>query len=649
MNTLILFLASTAQASIGPANTAGLPSWAQTVTRGLNAQAAPESAPVWRILDDRLMYFQDDGYIYTRRRIVQVVTRQSGADAAALFGHLNADEDEKIYKFKGWHKKSGGFLEEMGADDLVVVTNSRVNQLSTSQTVYASFQFVSAGSIIAFECISRKKSYLGPVEIFSVVGRFPVKHWRLTMRLQEDAEQNIATPITLVHQKGWRLDPYKTENQISFGNVPAIGGEALSSSKPDLYPMVLARFDIPGDLHRRYASWNQFAAWYHKIFAEVVYPGGMAKGERPFDLGALKKAASDMASRIVYRQVYMSPSRGWVPLSGEDVWRKSYGDCKDMVACAANRFGALDIPVFPAITSVGPGIQWTGKDPVNPFFNHLIAAIALPKSFDLDAEVEIEGQCYLIYDPTARQTPFGKLPHGLLGSSVLICTPSGGKWVTISEKAVETSALKVALTGKVDDQLNFSGQLRLEENGGELSLRYASETLNQAQFAQYMHQRLNLPSNAWLEVASMKQEAEKLVVACDLRVNEFLSRNGGTLQLAHGFFPASVPPLTTNGKARRNPLAFRPIANFHLSMNVALPWPMVPSKADIQWQGELGRYRYHATGGDHLVMSLELQLIKRDYAKGRLVTGLDQLKGFASRFNRDLWAMHHWKATRSGE
>ena len=500
---------------------------------------------------------------------------------------------------------------------------------------------MTSGSIIVFESLTKKKSFLGPHELFPVADAFPVRYWNVTLD-SSSSRGPIHTHLNLLNHQNWGLNAKVTQHQISLENIPALSTEAMPGDRFGLYPLVLARLEPVDRIDSRYASWDSFATWYHRVFNEVAYPKGLPEPNSGFTKESLAETSQPMLNRIIYRQVYMSPTRGWVPLNGEEIWRRSYGDCKDMVSCTAHIYQDKGVRVYPTLASIGPGITWKDKDPVNPFFNHLIVAIPLTESLGFDAEVVANGKRFLLFDPTSRQTPFGKLHRGHLGGSVLICTEEGAQWADIPQHAVETSHIRLNVKGKVDSENIFTGQLHITEQGGEWSIRYLANSYSLDQLSEYIQAKLNLPANAWLSVTEAKTEDSITHVTASLRMRDFLFFEGERARISTAFLPAPLPELTQNGHPRRNPLSIPGIPDFQLAMDIALATPIAPNKPAIVYAGKLGKYRYEASGGTSLKLSFSMSLEDMDYPKSRLKEGIQDVSTFSMNFNRDLWDMQDW-------
>src|SRR6185437_13662003 len=76
-------------------------------------------------------------------------------------------------------------------------------------------------------------------------------------------------------------------------------------------------------------SWDGIAAWHEATFREKAQPRMLPGEDGHAGLEALEAARKWMASQLVYKQVYLSPERGIVPLESGEVIRRRFGDCKD--------------------------------------------------------------------------------------------------------------------------------------------------------------------------------------------------------------------------------------------------------------------------------------------------------------------------------
>ena len=72
---------------------------------------------------------------------------------------------------------------------------------------------------------------------------------------------------------------------------------------------------------------------------------------------AIQRTHRDMSKHLIYKQVYLSPKRGWIPIQGDLGYDRAFGDCQDMVSRLTFQLADRDIGVFPALTGVSSGFH----------------------------------------------------------------------------------------------------------------------------------------------------------------------------------------------------------------------------------------------------------------------------------------------------
>ena len=218
------------------------------------------------------------------------------------------------------------------------------------------------------------------------------------------------------------------------------------------------------------ATWNTLAAWTAAKYAALAVGGeGITPGKDP---GAVLRALHDRLSRdMTYRQVYLSPERGWVPLAAPEVARRKYGDCKDLATLLIAQARAAGFEAYPVLARIVEGEVEEDEPPSVFAFNHVIAAIRLPASLGLGAEVDTPEGRLLLVDPTSRFVPLGRLSTAHAGRRVLVCTERGGTWVVVPAAALVVERVSFRLAGAVAPGGAFSGTLEIREENEAIGLR----------------------------------------------------------------------------------------------------------------------------------------------------------------------------------
>ena len=222
-------------------------------------------------------------------------------------------------------------------------------------------------------------------------------------------------------------------------------------------------------------KWEDIVDWYSDVF-EKSQTGGDEIREFTQELvnnlnsnyDKMEKIYNWVSSNIRY--VTIEIDEGNIrPEKAEKVFEYRYGDCKDMTALMHKMAEATDIEIYPVLIST----SYNGK--IDTSFatpNNFVHAIAYCP--------EIGQGIWL--DPTAKNYPFGEIPHYLQGLNGLI----------ISQK-LEKNFQKLPSTSHQDNQATYNLDLTFPEDNKILILGKTLLTGNKA--AEFRRNYMDLDSS----------------------------------------------------------------------------------------------------------------------------------------------------------
>lgn len=586
--TLLLLLFLLAPGFLGAKTFKDLPDWAQAGYLASRQAPRPTGADQWVLLDRTEFAYTGDGEIALHRyRLVEVLARP-GVDAGVFLLTGLGGGASKVKKLKGWNLRPDGDLVKLDSDSVVAVERPGDSTgIENTRLTGARLDRVVEGSLVAFESLQVMTHPAGPASIAWVMEPQPVFRWELRAVTQGGWFRNlkqVSHRMEFSHFSPWIPAPIVVPDvSIAAENVPALpAGEGASPSMWAMLPRVTVRFMDP-DLKGVPAldSWNGIASWAEAVFLEKAPPTPVPVDASRSRLDTLRGICQWMRTQLTYKQVYLSPDRGWVPLSASDVARRRYGDCKDLASCLIGAARAQGFEAHPVLARI-PFERIEEDDPVHlACFNHVIAAIALPQTLHLDAEVETPAGRFLLVDPTARLTPLGKLPLGHAGGRLLICLKGAGVWVEVPESALEQPRMEADLDGKASMSGGLQGRLRLTEWADSRDLRSSALDMSPLEFQHFLFsQVLALPSNARLQVVrhSLPLDLEQpFQVEVDLEVPKAFDLHGAEWDLqALGIFRMVPPLIQKAGQARRSPISTTGRDTFVAKATLAVPVPLAP-------------------------------------------------------------------------
>ena len=553
----------------GAARLDRLPDWAAAVARETEAQPAPADADAWVLLQRTELVYAGDGKVQARaQRVVRVLGERGLGERALLVPGL-AGKGSKLKRLKGWNARPDGDVEDIARDDVVVLEDGQ------SRLSAVAFARAMKGSVLAFESVVETDHPMGPVEVLPVVETEPVRQWSMTTRSERPG---VEVSLDAQHVSPWfpqGLAP--GSGSLSFRDLPARPrDEAAAPADRNALPWVQVRFHDPS-LHEDVpssASWNTLASWTYAKYATKLAPARQSRGGE--DARGVLRAIHDwMAAEMVYRQVYLTPERGWIPSAADEVARRRYGDCKDLATLVISDARAAGLQAYPALARVVEGRVEEAEPPGMFAFNHVIAAVRLPATLGLPAEVEVPQGRFLLVDPTERFTAFGQLTVAHAGRRLLVCTETGGVWIAVPESATQGPRTRLRLDGRIVKPWTFEGTLEVSEEGALDGVR-AAEVEGGVDALRKACLRFGLPADARCEV---KEHSDPFRLEAPYTVLFALDYKDAVVTAGTGEWTLDLPgvprPLKSIARAARTralPVVFDERGSLDLEVHLRAPW-----------------------------------------------------------------------------
>jgi len=582
---LLLSLALVAQAQ----DLRKLPDWAQTAVSEVAGKPAPE-ADAWIVLDRTEMAYTGDGEIRTRKlRLTKILTErgmdEGGYSLSGLGGRAS-----KVKKLKGWNLRPDGELVKLDDDRVLTTGTSGSDQVSTKIVTIAVLPRVVKGSWVAFESMEVFTHPLGPVGIVFPMQYRPIHRWELSLAKQDGWFTNLKQ--VTVHMDTRHFQPWLQAVELQPGqsvkitDLPALPeDEGAYPNALDVQPSVLLRFEDPNLKEApSVQSWDLMARHFHERY-QARYSANTEMGIQEKDpLKALQAIRHWMTRELTYRQVYLSPERGWTPEFVSETLRKRYGDCKDLASCFISEARNAGLKAYPVLARIFDGSA-ASSDPVSGLsFNHVIAAVKLEHSLGLASEIETPQGRFLLVDPTDRLAPLGTLPAEHRNREVLVCREAGGLWMTIPSAAVRAPHAKALLKGEVTAPGRLDGTMTLEEEADAFGLRQACLDRGPQKMREFLLEvLLDIPPTGSLEVLKVGDPFDvehPFVVTFKFSHPDgfhLMSREGLLASLG---LPMAPDPIQKPGKPRRYPIQWRGIGFREYEASIRLPWvgtPVLPA------------------------------------------------------------------------
>lgn len=483
-----------------------LPEWARPHATAAAAEKAPEDADAWVLLDRTEIAYAGGGEVRTRRyRLVKVLTERGINEGTFALGGLGGGAS-KVKKLLGWNLREDGSLERINKDEVATQEESLEGGVSSRLVTAATLPRVAKGSLLAFESLQTFRHPMGPVDGAGLLENVPVRRWELELAVRAEwftTVEGVTVKMDLRHFQPWLPTPEVVPNQsVKVSRLPALPkGESLHPHASNQFPLVLVRFLDPALKETPpYENWDGFARWTQGQYAPRAQPTGAVDLSGKDPLEGLRAIHAWLRRDFIYKQVYLTPARGWIPDVAAEVGRRRNGDCKDLTVALLAEASALKLVGAPVLARIFEGDV---EEDLPPFlcFNHVIAGIKLEKSLGLAAEVETPGGRFLLIDATDSQTPLGQLADAHLGGRVLICTEKGGYWAMVPDAAILLPRVRIEVKGEAEPSGRLSATIHFIETGDKLGLRSAAR--GSGKLEDYIARRqLSIPPTGTLTLVS---------------------------------------------------------------------------------------------------------------------------------------------------
>lgn len=619
-----LLLLLSAALTLGAEEFKLLPEWARPHATAAAMEKPPEDADAWVLLDRTELAYAGAGEVRTRRyRLVKVLTERGISEGAFSLGGLGGGAS-KVKKLLGWNLREDGSLERINKDEVVTLEVSPVAGVSSHTVTTAVLPRVAKGSLVAFESVQTFRHPMGPVDVAGLLESVPIRRWELELAVRAEwfnAVEGVVVKMDLRHFQPWLSAPEVVPGQsVKVSRLPALpNGESQHPHPSNQLPLVLVRFLDPALSDAPpYTSWDGFARWVQGQYAPRARSTGALDLAGKDPLEGLRTIHTWLRRDFTYKQVYLTPERGWLPDLAEEVGRRRFGDCKDLAVALLAEVSALKLVGVPVLARIFEG-EVEEDLPPSLTFNHVIAGIKLEQTLGLAAEVETPGGRYLLVDPTDSNTPLGQLGDAHRGGRVLICTEKGGLWAKVPDPAILIPRIRVEVQAEADPSGRLSGTIRYIETGDKLDLRSAAR--RSGKLEEYIARNLlSLPPTGTLTLVSQTDPRDIHkpfeVVVKAVHPNGF-HRIGQEGVLASWGLPGLPSLIQKAGKPRVQAVVNRTRdqweyhGEFHFSRKVQ---PVLPEK-----QGETAFRTYAWTAavqpeGEGSVPTMDYRQARRDAA-----------------------------------
>jgi len=580
-----------------------LPAWASAAALAAMNETPPPDADAWVLLDRTEIAYTGSGEIRQRRyRLVQILTERGRNQATFALWGLGGTAS-KVKNLKGWNARPDGEVVKVDRDDVVSINDAGSAEYSTDTLTGVTLDRVLTGSLVAFESLESVMSPVGPMEQKGILEAVPVRRWELEVAKKEGWFTDLkAVQVTMEKR---RFNPWISQVEevpgvrLALSGLPALPRD--EGGHPDLasiLPLVRVRFLDPArETSKMWGDWDGVARWTDGNYRANVASIPVSGLKTSPGLEGLSAVAAWMGRSLTYKQIYLTPERGWVPERSDEVGRKRYGDCKDLSCFLIAQAAQCGIEGHPALASISAP-EVVPADHPYPAFNHVITALRLKESLSLPSEVDTPQGRFLLIDPTDPLTPLGRLGQAHRGRQVMICLESGAQWVAVPDAAIQPSRLEFDLVGEVAREGVLSATLQIDETGDAWSLRSFAKLLGTKGVQdRLVRDLLELPPTGNLVV---KQLGDPYDLSKPFRVTikidhpQGFRQNGGEYELVGWGIPLPRKLIQKVGAPRRYPVQALGFGDRVLRGSLKVPGKFQPLVTERAGDSPFAAYAWHA-------------------------------------------------------
>lgn len=448
------------------------PPWVQQAA-SIKVPSYDKDVPAVVLVDESNTTISSDGRVNeVYNYAVRVLRREGRGYAAGRVGYI--PNISKVKEFRAWLIRPGAETKRYGKDDTVDVAadlNDVYNEYRLRRI--SGVNDSDAGAVFAYSYTVEDRSVFSQAD-WAFQGSLPVISSRYNLTLPEGWR---AEAVTFNHPK---IEPRTNGTSYSWEltNLAPIPVEPLSPSLTHLVPRLAVSYYPPVSTQslsiKTFSNWGDVAAWLSELGdPQVIVDDSLAR--KAYELTALAKteydkirAIAQYVQSIQYISIQTGIGRGggYRPHASNEVFAKSYGDCKDKANLMRAMLKVVGIVAIPVSIYSGDPNYVRAAWPSPQQFNHCIIAVKV--SDQTQASTIIEHPTLgrlLIFDATDEQTPLGDLPFYLQGSLALINSKSETGLVRMPVTPPEMNQLERVATLELQADGGIAGQIHEKANG----------------------------------------------------------------------------------------------------------------------------------------------------------------------------------------
>lgn len=468
-------------ASVSAAPGDETPAWVQQAV-AIKVPTYEKDVPAVVLVDEATVNIGSDGRVNKVYNYAVRILRREGREwAEGQVGYI--PDIGKVKDFRAWLIRPTGPAKRYGKDDAIDIAGALNDVYNEYRMVRISaVDDADAGAVFAYSYTLEDRSVFSQDD-WAFQDSLPIISSRYNLTLPEGWR---AEAVTFNHPK---IEPKVNGTSYSWEltNLDPIPDEPMSPSLSYLVPRLAVSYFPPANTSslsiKTFSNWGEVAAWMSELEdPQVVVDDALAR--KAYELTALAKteydkirAIAQYVQNIQYISIQTGIGRGggYRPHASNEVFAKSYGDCKDKANLMRAMLKVVGITAIPVSIYSGDPNYVRASWPSPQQFNHCIIAVKVSDSTVASTIIQHPtlGRL-LIFDPTDEQTPIGDLPFHLQGSLALIDSKSETELVRMPVTPPEMNQLERVATLELQPDGAIAGQIK-EQANGQTAARFRTE------------------------------------------------------------------------------------------------------------------------------------------------------------------------------
>ena len=384
--------------------------------------------------DEARVVVDEDGRITTTTTYaVRILSRDARRDAIAQT--IYNTQAEKVKEMNAWLLRPSGQVVKYGKNQTIdgVVDSNDVYDEARKRMISAADD-VEAGAVFGYEIVAEEKSI------------FSQQNWFF-----QSERPVVASRMIVTVPNGWRAEGIvfnhaKFEPTVNgstytweLRNLEPLCDEPSSPSVMNLAARIAVNIYPPtgksAGLLRTFSDWADVSRYLSELSdTQIELDDALAGKARELTANAKTEfekiqALGRYAQSIKYVSIQIGTGRGggYRPHTAIEVFKKSYGDCKDKANLMRAMLKAVGITAYPVVIYSGDPTFVREEWPSPKQFNHCIIAVKVSDETQIATVIKHPklGRL-LIFDATDDDTPVGDLPDHEQGSLALIVAGNDG-------------------------------------------------------------------------------------------------------------------------------------------------------------------------------------------------------------------------------